>query len=201
MKGMVSWIDCRRATLGTAVVCRGRWPIVAAALLAVLASCSTGETVSPAPADGASRASADAAAAASDLSPAPSSPAGSPPPLNRLEVKVVDALNSLGIDGQRAEYSFKSAFIWAQFNSGAAVFVHAYPTGTPGGDISVLSERLIEGRTVEHVEYSSGPVRDRFDCADATYEAEGSTPPGFGSFDAFLARLIDALGCAETISD
>jgi hypothetical protein len=176
-------------------------PSITAALLGVLvvlASCSAGDAPSSGPADGAARASADAAAAASDPSPAPPNPVGSPPPLNRLEAKVVDALNSLGIDGQRAEYSTPGAFIWAPFDSDSAVYLHAYPTGTNRGESSVLSGRVIEGHTVQHVQYSTGPVRERFECADVTYEAEGSTPPGFDSFDAFLADLIDALECSES---
>jgi hypothetical protein len=73
--------------------------------------------------------------------------------------------------------------------------VHAYPIGTDGGEFSVLSERVIAGRIVQRVEYASGPVRERFECEDVTYEAEGATPSGFASFDAFLAELIATLGC------
>jgi hypothetical protein len=74
--------------------------------------------------------------------------------------------------------------------------VHAYPTGGDRGEFSVLGERVIEGRIVQHVEYTTGPIRERFECGDVTYEAEGATPPGFASFEAFVAGLITALGCA-----
>jgi len=131
-------------------------------------------------------------------SPAPPTADGSPPMLNDLEAMVIDALSALGVDGLRAEYSPTSAFIWSPLDDGSAVFVHAYPTGTDRGEFSVLSERVIVGRTVQHVEYASGPVRERFECADVRYEAEGATPPGYASFDAFLSELIAALGCATT---
>jgi len=131
-------------------------------------------------------------------SPALPTAEGSPPMLNDLEAKVIDALSALGIDGLRAEYSPTSAFIWSPLDDESAVFVHAYPTGTDDGEFLVLSEHVIAGRTVQRVEYTSGPIRDRFECDDATYEAEGATPPGFTSFEAFLGELVTALGCATS---
>ena len=119
----------------------------------------------------------------------------SPPMQNALEAVIDDALGALGIQAQRAEYSLNSAFMWAPFEDGSALYVHAFRTGTDGGAFAVVGERLVAGRTVQRVEYASGPVRDRFACEDVTYEIDGATPPGFASVDAFLAEFFPLLGC------
>lgn len=128
--------------------------------------------------------------------PPPGPTGASSPPLNDLEATLVDALFVLGLEGQRAEYSLTSAFIWVPLEEDAVLSVHALPTGTDGGDFSVRDERLIAGRAVQRVEYASGPIRDRFECAEVTYEVEGATPPGFSTIDVLLAELISVLGCA-----
>jgi len=128
---------------------------------------------------------------------APTAGDGSPPPLNDLEARIVDALDSLGVDGRHAEYSSSGAFIWAPLDDESAVFVHAYRTGSNRGEFSVIGEEVIAGRTVQRVEYTTGPIREQFECGDVSYEAEGATPTGFASFDAFVAGLITALGCAS----
>ncbi|MGH2380716.1 MAG: hypothetical protein ACRDG7_05790, partial [Candidatus Limnocylindria bacterium] len=120
----------------------------------------------------------------------------SPPMQNAFEAVVDDALAVLGIQAQRAEYSPDSAFMWAPLGNDSALFVHAFRTGTDRGDVSVTGGRVVAGTTVQRVEYASGPVRDRFACDDVTYEVEGVTPPGFASFDAFLAELMPLLGCS-----
>ncbi len=122
----------------------------------------------------------------------------SPPMQNALEAKITDALAVLGIDAQRAEYSPTGAFIWAPLENDAALFVHAFRTGTDDGDFSVIDERIVAGHAIQQVEYASGPVRDRFDCEDVTYEVEGATPPGFTTIDELLAELISVLGCASS---
>lgn len=127
--------------------------------------------------------------------PPPAPTGASPPPLNDLEALIVDALFVLGLEGQRAEYSPTSAVIWVPLEDDAALNVHAFPTGTDGGEFSVRDERLIAGSTVQRVEYASGPVRDRFECADVTYEVDGATPPTFSTFDALLTELLPILGC------
>lgn len=127
--------------------------------------------------------------------PAPTGGA-SPPPLNDLEAQIVDTLFVLGLEGLRAEYSPTSAFIWVPLEGDDAFFVHAFPVGTDGGEFSVLDARVIAGLTVQRVEYASGPVRDRFECADVTYEVEETTPPTFSTRDTLLAELIPVLGCA-----
>lgn len=126
----------------------------------------------------------------------PPSGATPEPQQNFLEATIVDALAVLGLEGQRVEYSPTSAFIRVPLEEDAALYVHAFPTDTDRGDLSVLDDRVIAGLTVERVEYASGPVRDRFDCADGRYEVEGATPPTFSSIDALLAELIPLLGCA-----
>lgn len=52
--------------------------------------------------------------------------------------------------------------------------------------------------TVQHVEYASGPVRDRFTCGEVAYEVERATPPSFTTIDELLAELISVLGCASS---
>lgn len=129
----------------------------------------------------------------------PPSGATPEPQQNSLEATIVDALAVLGLEGQRAEYSPSSAFIQVPLEEDAALYVRAFPTGTDGGEYAVLDERVIAGRTVQHVEYASGPVRDRFECADGRYEVEGATPPTFSSIDALLAELIPLVGCAPPL--
>lgn len=120
----------------------------------------------------------------------------SPPMQNLLEAVVDDALSVLGLDAQRAEYSPFGAFMWAQLENDSALFVHAFRTGTDRGKFSVTAERNVAGVTVQRIEYTSGPVRDRFACEDITYEVEGATLPGFTTVDEFLAELMPLLGCA-----
>lgn len=120
----------------------------------------------------------------------------SPPMQNLLEAVVSDALAVLGLEAERAEYSPDGALMWAPLEDDSALFVHAFRTGTDRGDLSVIDERTVAGIAVQQVEYASGLVRDRFACEDVTYEVEGATPPGFTTFDAFLAELMPLLGCA-----
>jgi hypothetical protein len=120
--------------------------------------------------------------------------AESPPPLNRLEVKVIDALARLGITGQRAELPFENAEIWARVGTGH-LFVSAGPTRTRGGDFTVIDRRQLEGIPVQRVEYGGPPLRHRFACSSDTFEVRGAVPPGFTDMDAFVARFIRALGC------
>ncbi|MDQ3691653.1 MAG: hypothetical protein M3406_16810 [Chloroflexota bacterium] len=136
------------------------------------------------------------AATAAVVCPAVPAPSPAPPMQNALEAVIDDSLAVLGLEAERAEYSPTSAFMSVPLEEGAALYVHAFPTGTDGGEFSVLDEHLIAGRTVQRVEYASGPVRDRFECEDVTYEVEGATPPGFASLDAFLLEFIAILGCA-----
>ena len=135
------------------------------------------------------------AATAAVICPEAPAPSPAPPMQNALEAVITDALAVLGLEAQRAEYSPTSAFMWVLLDGDAALYVHAFPTGTDGGVYSVMDERLVAGRTVLRVEYASGPVRDRFGCDDVTFEVEGATPPGFASFDAFLFEFIAILGC------
>jgi hypothetical protein len=123
--------------------------------------------------------------------------AGSPP-LNRLEVKVINALATLGVTGQRAELPFENAAIWAELGSSAQLFVNAGPTGTRSGEFTVIDERQVAGTRVQRVQYASGPPpRQRVECAGDTYEVSGSVPSGFVDMDAFVAQLVHALGCGS----
>lgn len=130
--------------------------------------------------------------------PSPSSPpsVGSEPPLNGLEVKVIDALGPLGVQAQRAELSFQSASIWAQLRPGAQLFVNAAPTAAWRTTFSIVDELDLTGIRVQRVKYAADPsLRHRFECSGDTYEVRGAVPTGYDDMDAFVARFIRALGC------
>ena len=118
------------------------------------------------------------------------------PPLNPLELKVVDALARLGIVGQRAQLPFQNASIYAQSGTGPALLVSAWSARTTHGDFTVVDHRQLGGVPVDLVRYPT--IQDpayRFACAQDTYEVNGIPPPTFQDMDAFVSRLIDALGC------
>ena len=128
-------------------------------------------------------------------SPPPDADTGSPPPLNALEAKIVDTLETLGIQAQQADHSFRGADMWAQFDGGLELFVSAYPADIGLGDFTVVGERQIAGVRVKRLDYGSGLPRSGFACDDANYLVDGAVPPGFADMDAFLTRFIDALDC------
>jgi hypothetical protein len=159
---------------------RGPSPATSPAPITVSPSPTTSPTTSPGP------------TTASSTPP----PEFTPPALNRLETKIIDALARLGVSGQRAQLPFQNANIWARFAPGSELFVNAWPTGTDRGEFSVIDERQLAGIRVERVRYTSSPVlRDRFACAGDTYEVSGAVPPGFTDMDAFVAGFIRGLGC------
>lgn len=128
--------------------------------------------------------------------PEPSSMGDTPPPLTATESRIIESLGALGIAAMPAEHGFgKSAAIWSRIDADRALYVYANPVGTDGAEFSVITQRDIEGVTVERVEYASGPVRDRFPCDDLVFETEGAVPPGFDDFDIFLGRFIVVLDC------
>jgi hypothetical protein len=134
----------------------------------------------------------------STASPSPASQAPSadtPPPLNRLELKVIDALARVGITGRRAQLPYDNADISAELTTGH-LFVSAWPSTTAGGDFRVVDERRIEGRRIQVVEYSGSPMRHRFECSGDIYEVWGAVPAS-QDMDAFVARIIRALGCGS----
>ena len=131
-------------------------------------------------------------AAQSSPSPGPDTP----PPLNPRETKVIGALATLGITGERAELPFENASIWAH-GSGWQLYVNDSRMGTAPSGFTVIDERQLEGVRVQRVQYSSGPPpRHRFECATDTYEVRGTVPPGFADMDVLVGRFIRALGCA-----
>jgi hypothetical protein len=129
----------------------------------------------------------------------PSSSAGAQPPLNPLELKVIDALGTLGITGQRAQLPFRNASIWADFGTAAsALFVSAYPLGTVDRNFSVVDERQFAGIAVQHVRRPpDATMSSRFECSGDEYWVNGVVPPGFADMDAFVDRLIRALACSR----
>jgi hypothetical protein len=130
----------------------------------------------------------------------PSSPAGTQPPLNGLEVKVIDALRTLGITGQRAQLPSRDAAIWADLGRGSALFVNAYPLGTADRNYTVIDERQLAGIKVQHVRRPSsadGTMSTRFECSREEYWVGGAVPPGFADMDAFVERFIRALACSR----
>lgn len=121
---------------------------------------------------------------------------GSPPPLNRLERTVIDTLATFGIAGQRGQLPFDEATIYARLPSGAEIFVNAWPTGTDRGVFTVIEEWMVDRTRVDRVQYAGSSVlRDRFACAQDTYEVSGAVPPTFADRETFVAQFIRALPC------
>lgn len=137
---------------------------------------------------------APAAPSRSPSRPSLSPSANTPPPLNRLELKVIDALARLGIAGRRNQLPYEEASVSAQVTTGL-LFVFAWPPTMSTGDFAVVDERQIEGRRVQIIEYTGGPPTHRFECSRDTYHVWGAVPPAFQGMDAFVTRLIRALGC------
>jgi len=126
----------------------------------------------------------------------PSSPEGTPPPLNAREVKVINALAKLGITGNRAQLPYQGANIWADFGAGRRFFVNAYPLGVADRNYTVLDQRQVAGITVQHVQRQSGTISSRFECSGDEYWVDGADPPGFQNIDVFVERFIGVLGCS-----
>jgi hypothetical protein len=126
-------------------------------------------------------------------------PSGSPPPLNAIEQKIVDALASVGVRGQRAELPGPdSASMWVPLTGGSAVFVVGVRVGASRSEFSVLDERRVGATLVQHIRYpsdSSGRTLSRFECSGYDYRIWGAVPPDFASSDAFVDRFIGALSC------
>lgn len=119
-----------------------------------------------------------------------------PPPLSAVETVVIDALATLAIEAHRDELgTTTSASIGADLGDRRRLQVLTYAVGTNRGEFTVRNERLIADVPVRTLEYSSGVVREAFDCDGLTHEVAGSVPDGFVDFDAFLAAFIAALGC------
>jgi len=119
-----------------------------------------------------------------------SSSEGTQPPLNAREVKVIAALGTLGITGQRAQLPFNEASIWADFGSGRHLFVTAYPLGTVDGNYTVIDGRQVARILVQHVQRASGTISSRFECSGDEYWVAGADPPGFPNIDVFVERLV-----------
>jgi hypothetical protein len=118
---------------------------------------------------------------------------------NELETMVIGALAELGLQGETAEHSFTGgpANIRVILSDGTDhTTVDATPTASHGGEYTVVSERIINGVVVEHVDYGTVDG-EAFTCRDVRYEARGPTPPGFTDFDQFLSELITALDCEQ----
>jgi len=116
-----------------------------------------------------------------------------------MELKVIGALATLGVTGQRAQHPYEdSASIWANFGAGSHFFVHVAPTRNLAGErsFSVLDERQLEGIRVRHAQYEGGSTHHRFECSGITYNVSGAVPPGSRDMHAFAASFIRALRCA-----
>lgn len=125
-----------------------------------------------------------------------SSPSASPPGLNQLETRIIEALRSLNLRGEPSQLNLTSADIGVRLEDGNELFVSANPSDVDGAEYTVRRERQIEGVVVKEVELDSiDGVQNQFDCGDVTYTTQGNVPPGFNDFDAFLSSLIVALAC------
>jgi hypothetical protein len=122
-------------------------------------------------------------------------PAGSP--TNELQARIIGALSELGIEATVAELSLDSAQTIAVLDDGSELIVNGVPVHADRSEYSVRDERRIAGVIVQRVEYPGrSDLGEKFQCGDVRYEAYGAVPPGFDSFDDFLAALIPWLGCS-----
>src|SRR5688500_8497716 len=103
--------------------------VLVACLLTACAPASAPATGAPSVTPDASVGSASPAAptapAAFSPAPPPSPSDATPQPLTRMELKVIDALATLGVTGRRAQHPYQdSASIWAELGTGSHFFVH-----------------------------------------------------------------------------
>lgn len=174
---------------------RRRVALLPVTLLVALLVCGCVATPAPStPTAPPSPGSTSPSAATPSPSPTRPSPADTPPPLTRLEVKVIDALARLRIGGRRAELPYQNAPVWAEVATGH-LFVYAWPSTTRLAEFRVVGERQIEGVTVQLIEFGGPPVRYRFACSGDVYHVWGAVPPEYQEMDTFVARFIRALGC------
>ncbi|MEV0613551.1 hypothetical protein AB0I81_09520 [Nonomuraea sp. NPDC050404] len=188
----------------------------ASVLLTAMAACSTGP--SPPPSPSTARTSPPPSPSVVGTSPQPRSVVGTspqprsvistspqpstddapetgPPPLNRLERTIIDALADLGIKAQRAQLpAEKSASIWAEAG-GTHLSVSAHRSGIRS-HATVTGTRRIANVVVRRVRYETGSTPDQFTCAGFDYQVDGHPPPGFATADAFLSGLLAELRCS-----
>jgi hypothetical protein len=119
-----------------------------------------------------------------------------PPPLNELEVAVIDALAKLGLTGMRAELPFENAAIWVRIDNARALTISALRFDSDRGEFVVTGTRQSGGIEVEKGTLSvpSGESH-RFQCGDVRYYVGGTAPPPFADLDAFVDAFISVIDC------
>jgi hypothetical protein len=136
----------------------------------------------------------DGSVAASGSGPA-SAPDG-PPPLNELEVAVIDALAVMGLEGWQVEHSFGDAAIWVRIDNSRQLLVNGYTLERDQTPFSVEATRRSRGVEVELGAGTSGGPLHRFRCGDARYYVFGTPPPPFVNLNDVVDAFIVAVNCA-----
>jgi len=122
-----------------------------------------------------------------------------PPPLNELEVAVIDALAELGLTGMRAELPFDNAAIWVRVDERRALTVSALRIDSDRSEFVVVRTRMTGGIEVATGESSPSSGESlRFHCGDLRYYVGGTAPPPFGDLDAFVDAFISVIDCTPS---
>lgn len=125
----------------------------------------------------------------------PANPPDGPPPLNDLEVAVINALATMGLEGWQAEHSFGYAAIWVRIDDARQLLVNGYEVERDQTPFLVQARRLSRGVAVEVGAGTSGDPLHRFHCGDARYYVSGTPPPPFASLNDVVDAFIAAVEC------
>jgi hypothetical protein len=160
--------------------------LVAIGIVAALATGCVSSDATASPSDTDSPSPTQSRPALPTDMPNPTQTAG-PPPLNDLEVAVIDALAELGLTGMRAELPYEDAGI---------LTVHALRVDRDRGEFVVTGTRQSGAIEVEAGALSpSSGDRRRFHCGDLRYYVGGTAPPPFADLDAFVDAFISVIDC------
>lgn len=131
-------------------------------------------------------------------SPSDAAQTAGPPPLNDLEVAVIDALAELGLTGMRAELPFANATsaIWVRGDDGRDLTISALRIDSDRSDFVVTGTRQSGGIGVQMDDVSvSYGENHRFHCGDLRYYVGGWTQPPFADLDALIDAFIGVIDC------
>jgi hypothetical protein len=119
-----------------------------------------------------------------------------PPPLNDLEVAVIDALAELGLTGMRAQLPFENADIWVRGDDGRDLTISALRIDSDRSDFVVTGTRQSGGIEVQTDDVSvSYGEHHRFHCGDLRYYVGGWTQPPFADLEALIDAFIGVIDC------
>jgi hypothetical protein len=182
-------------------LCQGTTPvriILAIGIIGVLiAGCAdTDATASPSGTGSPSPTQPQTALPTDMPNPSDAAETAGPPPLNELEVAVIDALAKLGLTGMRAELPFEDAAIWVRIDDARELTINALRIDSDRGEFVVAGTRQSGSIEVEKgtLSAASGEIL-RFHCGDLRYYVGGTAPPPFEDLDAFVDAFISVIAC------